>query len=240
MHVVGVVENHPEFIWATFEHNDLGPDFNRASNSATSSEDMLLFAKGATADINGILYNKSTKLGKDPHKVFDLFAYGVPTDVNNNPMRNTAQQEPLNLKNIMGINECVHSHLDDVWANYHYQGSIWANTDGMSPEGQAQMLVSEGYNLGKATQGSYARGSLGNANITMETFTQTFQKTNADININNIANCFSCHAAQGFNNHTSPIYISHVFDGYLHQQMGKTPAEIEALKLKHEKMTAGK
>ena len=26
MHVVGVVQNHPEFIWATFEHDDLSPD----------------------------------------------------------------------------------------------------------------------------------------------------------------------------------------------------------------------
>jgi hypothetical protein len=244
MHVVGVVENHPEFIWATFEHNDLGPDFDRSANGgkggATAANDMLLFAKGSTEDINGIVYDTSTKLGKDPHRVFDLFAYGVPTDTGNNPMRNTAQQEPENLNNIVGINACVKSQLDDVWANYHYQGSLWLNTDGMTPKQQAELLVNQGYNIAKATKGSYARGSLGNANITMETFTQTFKSSNADININNLANCFSCHAAQGFNNHTSPIYISHVFDGYLHQEMGLQPSAIEKLKLKHEKMTTPK
>lgn len=239
MHVVGVVENHPEFIWATFEHNDLGPDFNRATNSASSNEEMLLFSSGTTSDINGIVYDKATQLGKDPHKVFDLFAYGVPTNKDNSVMQNTAQEEPLNIDNIVGINNCVHSQLNDVWANYHYQGSIWLDTDGMTPKEQAELLVKQGYNIHDATKGSYARGSLGNANITMETFTQTFQTTNAGININTLANCFSCHFAQGFRSHTSPLYISHVFDGYLHQQLGKTPEEIEELKLKHEKMTFG-
>jgi len=246
MHVVGVVENHPEFIWATFEHNDLGPDFNRSLNSgkggASAENDMLLFAKGSTTDIDGIVYDKSTQLGKDPHKVFDLFAYGVPTDTDNNPMQNTAQEEPLNINNIIGINECVHSQLseDDVWRNYHYQGSIWLNTDGMTPEQQAKMIVEQKTKIADATKGSYARGSLANANITMETFTQTFQTSNASININNLANCFSCHYSQGFGNYYSPICISHVFDGYLQSRLGKSEEEIEAMKLKHEKMTFGK
>ncbi|MCR9173454.1 MAG: hypothetical protein NXI10_13215 [bacterium] len=239
MHVVGVVENHPEFIWATFEHNDLGPDFDRATNSASSNDDMLLFAAGSTTDINGIVYDKSTKLGKDPHKVFDLFAYGVPTGMDNSVMTNTAQKEPENIDNIKGINACVKSKLNDVWANYHYQGSLWLNTDGLTPTQQAELLVKQGSGIAKATSGSSARGSLGNANITMETFTQTFQSSNADININNLANCFSCHFAQGFSSHTSPIYISHVFDGYLNQQMGKSAEEIERLKLMQEKLTTG-
>lgn len=240
MHVVGVVENHPEFIWATFEHNDLGPDFNRATNSASSEDDMLLFAAGSTSDINGIVYDTNTQLGTDPHKVFDLFAYGVPTNMQNEVMDNTSQQEPININNIIGINECVQSQLNDVWAHYHYQGSIWLDTDSLSPHQQAELLVNQGYNIHDATKGSYARGSLGNANISMETFTQTFQSSNSQIDINTLANCFSCHFAQGFNSHTSPLYISHVFDGYLHQQLGKTPKEIEELKLLHERLSIGK
>src|SRR5690606_6514606 len=36
MHVVGVVQNHPEFIWATFEHNANAPDCSAVPTGAAS------------------------------------------------------------------------------------------------------------------------------------------------------------------------------------------------------------
>lgn len=45
MHVVGVVINHPEFIWATFEHNTLAPIFDFDSNTVSSDENTLILKK---------------------------------------------------------------------------------------------------------------------------------------------------------------------------------------------------
>lgn len=234
MHVVGVVQNHPEFIWATFEHDDLGPAYDWTANSASSSSDKLLFAAGNTTGINGILYNDSTQLGRDPHKVFDLFKYGVPRDSQGNFMSGTSQSEPLNYNNIAGINNCVKSNLNDVWKNYFYNGSIWLNTDGMSPADQAKMIVDLAYGISKSDSGSSTRGSLNNANITMETFTQTFQNNISSINVNNLANCFSCHFGVDYSGSKSPLYLSHLFDGYIKIQSGMTKTQVEELKLKHE------
>ena len=232
MHVVGVVENHPEFIWATFEHNDLSPDYDWAANSAGSTEDQLLFKKGSVTGIDGIKYNTSTKLGKTPYQVFDLFQYGVPRDAGGAFM-STSQSEPVNFNNIQGINVCVQEHLDDVWKNYFYNGSIWLNMDGKTPQEQAELINSLGYNIGAATPGSSARGSLNCANVTMESFMQTFQSDISSINAGNLANCFSCHTGESFSSGTSPLYLSHTFQDYL-QNLDKSVDKVEQLKAAHE------
>lgn len=237
MHVVGVVQNHPEFIWATFEHDDLSPDYDWKANSASSASDQLLFKKGSTSGINGILYNSETELGQTPHQVFDLFQYGIPRNPDGSFM-STSQQEPADFQNVDGINTCVKSQLNDVWANYFYNGSIWLNTDGKTPLQQAQLLDSLGYNLTNAMPGSFARGSLNCANVTMETFTQTFESSIDSINVNNLANCFSCHSAVKFKTGgqmKSPLYLSHVFQDYLLNKQGNSLKQVEQIKSAEEK-----
>jgi hypothetical protein len=237
MHVVGVVQNHPEFIWATFEHDDLSPDYDWGVNSASSASDQLLFKKGSTTGINGILYDSKTELGQTPNKIFDLFQYGIPRNPDGSFM-NTSQQEPADFQNVDGINKCVKSQLNDVWANYFYNGSIWLNTDGKTPLQQAQLLDSLGYNLTNATPGSFARGSLNCANVTMETFTQTFESSIDSINVNNLANCFSCHSAVKFKTSgkmKSPLYLSHVFQDYLLNKQGNSLKQVEQIKSAEEK-----
>ena len=235
MHVVGVVQNHPEFIWATFEHDDLGPAYDWSANKA-SDNDQLLFAAGSTTGLDGILYNDTTQLGRNPHKVYDLFKYGVPRDSKGNFMTGTSQSEPLNYDNIDGINKCVKSNLTDVWKNYFYNGSIWLNTDGLSATEQVQLIVKLGYGISAADTNASTRGSLNNANITMETFTQTFQKNMASINPKTLANCFSCHFGVDYSGSKSPLYLSHLFDGYIQIKGGLSESEVEDLKLKHELM----
>ncbi|WP_343634724.1 hypothetical protein [Fluviicola sp.] len=237
MHVVGVVQNHPEFIWATFEHDDLAPDYDWDANSASSASDQLLFKNGTTTGINGILYNSATRLGQTPHQVFDLFQYGIPRNPDGTFMV-TSQQEPADFQNVDGINQCVKSQLNDVWANYFYNGSIWLNTDGKTPLQQAQLLDSLGYNLTNATPGSFARGSLNCANVTMETFTQTFEPSIDSINVGNLANCFSCHSAVKFKTSgqmKSPLYLSHIFQDYLLNKQGNTLKQVEQIKSAEEK-----
>lgn len=234
MHVVGIVENHPEFIWATFEHDDLAPNYNWKENKATSTTNKLLFAEGTTTGIDGIVWsNGSAKL---PYKAYDLFKYGVPRDSVGKFM-STSQSEPVNFNNIENLNLCVKENLTDVWKNYFYNGSLWIDTDGLTPEEQTATINSLGGNIGNATPDStsVARGSVNCANVTMETYTQTFKSSLKDINASNLANCFSCHNAVNFStNKKSPLYISHIFNAYLLRGEGKTFNEVEALKAKQE------
>lgn len=235
MHVVGIVQNHPEFIWATFEHDDLSPDYDWDANSASSASDQLLFKTGNTSGINGILYNSTTELGQTPNQVFDLFQYGIPRNSDGSFM-STSQQEPADFQNVDGINQCVKSQLDDVWANYFYNGSIWLNTDGKTPLQQAQLIDSLAGNIGNATPGSFARGSMNCANVTMETFTQTFETNISGINAGTLANCFSCHSSQSFSvsSNVSPIYLSHSFQAYLLDLQGNSFKKTETIKSKAE------
>ena len=231
MHVVGVVENHPEFIWATFEHDDLAPNYDWKENKASSSINKLLFAEGTTTGIDGIKWSgKSAKL---PYKAYDLFQYGVPRDSVGNFMK-TGQEEPINFDNIKNINSCVKENLTDVWKNYFYNGSIWVDTDGYTPEQQAEILVGLRGSVANSFPQSFARGSLNCANVTMETYTQTFKSSLKDINVGNLANCFSCHNAVSFSGNSAPMYMSHLFDAYLSSAQGNTFEEVEAIKAKQE------
>lgn len=239
MHVVGIVENHPEFIWATFEHDDLSPDYDWKANSASSGTDQLLFKKGSTSGIGAITYNSKTQFGNPPNQVFDLFQYGIPLNSDGSFMTNTSQPGETEFQNVDGINQCVKSQLDDVWANYFYNGSIWLNMDGTTHAEQAEIIDSLGNNMGNATTGSFARGSLNCANVTMETFTQTFEDSIQAISASNLVNCFTCHSSSQKDKQTkqiitSPLYISHVFRDYVKLKQGATPKQIEEFKVAEE------
>lgn len=234
MHVIGVVQNHPEFIWATFEHSDLAPDYNWMSDSVSAPEDRLLFRKGTVSGLGGIVFDTATQLGASPYQVFSLFKYGVPLKKGGDYMK-TPQPEPANYENIQGINKCVRANLHDVWQNYFYNGSVWLNMDKKSKEEQAKLIVELKSRIGRADADTFLRGSLNCANVTMESFTQTFQKEIDSIQLTNLANCFTCHKAQSFSRlHSSPLYLSHIFQGFLLKKLGKTPSETDQLKTKDE------
>ncbi len=133
----------------------------------------------------------------------------------------TSQKEPLNFENIENINLCVRQKLKDVWKNYFYNGSIWIHADGLNQKQQAELLVKLNGKISNATPDSYARGSLNCANVTMETYTQTFKSSIDSIKMSNLANCFSCHNAVSYTSDTSPIYMSHIFDAFIKRAEGK-------------------
>lgn len=216
MHVVGVVKNHPEFIWATFEHKDMAPVYDKKTNSVTAANEMLFYEKGTTTGIGGIKWIKNGTSPVVPNKAFILYEYGVPKDVNTGAFMATSQSEPANFNNIDNINKCVASNLKDVFKNYFYNGSIWLDFDGVSPENQAKAIVTK--DISSALPDSLARGSVNLANITMETYTQTFQNDIHDINNGNVISCFFCHQSANFDKSRpgkSPLFLSHLFGDYL-------------------------
>ncbi|MWB94392.1 hypothetical protein GON26_08460 [Flavobacterium sp. GA093] len=217
MHVVGVVKNHPEFIWATFEHKDMAPVYDWKNNNANSATETLFYGKGKTTELGGITWDTLTHKPILPNQAFVLFEYGVPKVSGSGAFMTTSQSEPLNFDNIDNINKCVAGKLKDVFKNYFYNGSIWLNTDGLSSEQQAKTIVKS--KISSVLPDSLARGSSNLANITMETYTQTFSDSIHDINAGNLVNCFTCHQSHNFDtkrgNGKSPLYLSHVFESYL-------------------------
>lgn len=230
MHVVGVVENHPEFIWATFEHHDMVPILDWNTLTASSESDLLFFGKGTANNLDGITWTGKTP--KTPNQNYTLYQYGVPK-VKGNSFMSTSQQEPENFDNITSINACVASSLNDVWNNYFYNGSLWINMDGKTPQEQVALLISLSGNLANSASGDDTRGSVNAANSTMETYVQTGGRSLDSISVTNLVNCFSCHNAENFSTGkpVSPLYISHIFNGYIQASQGKTLSEINAMKV---------
>lgn len=238
MHVVGVVENHPEFVWATFQKKDMTVAYDFPNNKATASEEKLLFKKGSTSGIEGILFPNNGKT-PTPYEAYELFEYGVPVNKDGSFMV-TSQSEPNNLNNIKDINTCVSNNLKDVFKNYYCNGAVWLNTeDYKTAEEQGRMIVSLGNHIGSAEpkgkgELGLLRGSTNCANATMETFTQTFQSSLDSVNVSTLANCFSCHTAPSFKNYSiqSPLYVSHIFDAAVQRSNGSSDKEIELMKNK--------
>ncbi|KQO33350.1 hypothetical protein ASF10_18485 [Flavobacterium sp. Leaf82] len=216
MHVVGIVKNHPEFIWATFEHKDMAPVYDKKNNSVTAANEMLFYEKGTTTGINGIIWTKDATEPNVPNKAFILYEYGVPKDLGTGSFMATSQKEPDNFNNIENINKCVASNLKDVFRNYFYNGSIWLDFDGVSPEDQIKAIVTR--DISSALPDSLSRGSVNLANITMETYTQTFEKDIHNIDNSDLINCFYCHQSENFDDTRpgkSPLFLSHLFGDYL-------------------------
>lgn len=234
MHVVGIVYNHPEFIWATFEHHDLAPyyDWEATTTSdipVTSNTNKLFFSKGAKATIA----NLKSNMPNDSLNVFAVNKYGVPRQAKNTFLL-TSQAEPENYNNIESINNSVRSQLSDtdIWRNYFYNGSIWINTEGASyPTEQAKLLVSLGSSLSDSQKGKLPRGSVAAYNITMETYEQLGFNPPASIHqqsVKGMGNCFSCHSASK----GSSLNISHLFNGAVLKQTNKlTPKQTKQIHL---------
>lgn len=178
MHIVGIVEGHPEFIWATFEHNDNAPDLPvglspRAARPVDSTRSWTLYAKGAKAsDCN----NKPAKSGSlkrfDEQQqtwdatvsVFREFAFG-------------GDDEP---EDINRLNDSVHRLLPPelaIWKNYSFMGAMWLNDPDRDFKENSDFNGTAAAHPERKVLGGDARLS----NVTMETFTQSIQ------------NCFSCH-----------------------------------------------
>jgi hypothetical protein len=238
MHVVGIVENHPEFVWATFEHPQLAPayDWSKATPTTdapvTSTTDYPFFKAGATATLKNITSENGIYTD-----VFSLYPYGVPVqkelkgEFDVQVYMATSQDGSQNFNNIRTLNESVQKQLTGVWNNYFENGSLWINTAGFEgTAAQAQLLDDLGGGLSDSEPGKLTRGSVAAYNITMETYVQAgFNPSSIhDMTVSGLANCFSCHTAQSpYTKQFSPLYLSHVFNGYLGVLNGLTRAQVK-------------
>ncbi len=161
MHVVGVVENHPEFIWATFEHEQLAAyyDWESTTNQdvpVKSATNLLLFNQTSTAGITDITWDSKRTSPLSPNNVFSLFKYGTPRKAGGNFMMGSSQNTPAdNFNNIAELNKSVrdtinsgNTKVNSVWGNYFYDGSLWMNMDGKTHDEQISLILDNASTFG--------------------------------------------------------------------------------------------
>jgi len=175
-HVVGVVPDHPEMIWATFEHNDNAPNFasKQKPGQPVSDKDFTFYKAGTLAYACNENNARHLDLDQSSQKLSPVtqacrqFAFG------NEP---GASDAGTNKNNIQSLNASAWQQIDShgipaVWKNYREIGAVWFKPSAkLTPKDPLDTDA-------KLT------GSLRLNNTTIETFTQDEASMN---------NCFKCH-----------------------------------------------
>lgn len=168
LHVVGIVKDHPEAIWATFEHRGNAPDMPAGigMNDPVSESDFTFYAKGTTA-------------GQCNQNNAGFLSLTDPDAQVFSPVTQACRQyafgggDAQNVANISSLNASVDAQFapESIWRNYMETGAIWfAAVDGLQPN--------------MAMRGDILTGSVKLSNATIETFTQKVRSEDQ---------CFSCH-----------------------------------------------
>jgi len=149
-HVVGLIQGHPEMIWATFEHNLNTPDCKDTRSP----------------DPRYSFYKAGQKCGTAPfwetcNKIIDPKDTTTPSEICRAHPQGEPEGSQGNTANILSLNQSFHQLLPagSIWANYDYASSVW--TSGKAgPNGLIVLDDSE------------IRGSKKAANTSLESFTQ--------------------------------------------------------------------
>ncbi len=150
LHVVGRVKNHPEMVWATFEHNDNVPNCNAIPSPAKGFS---FFPDGDKKCGKEPLWEGCNQVPKDSQASATLcraHPFGLP------------DASPGNFQNMQAINVSLRDKLPSgsIWKNYHYTSSVWLEKQ----DDQHPQLI----NLDSAN----VRGGKKAANTSLESFTQ--------------------------------------------------------------------
>ncbi|BDS09938.1 hypothetical protein [Aureispira anguillae] len=180
-HIAVVVENHPEFIWATFEHINNSPtiDTNNNINAPVSDQNYTFYKAGTpAADCNQfneaiVQLDEATQKLSPVSQIFRQYRNGAGDSTNN--------------ANIDSLNASVHRQLPNgsVWKNYREVGAIWfkVNNDlvpNWTPNNDPTPRIT---------------GSTRLSNTVIESFTQNIRSENE---------CFSCHNSMAVTNTFNP------------------------------------
>jgi len=169
-HIAVVVKGHPEFIWATFEHND------NTTNSGIKNEN-------ESPNFTFLSFNVSNTgaLSVDSKTQVISQAYGINPTTQVLRIHQFGGGNTQNQENIASLNATVHKSLDStsMLQNYHEVGAVWFN--------KADALVPD-WSL--TTNPALETGSKTLSNSVIETFTQDAFSSNS---------CFSCHNTTQYN-----------------------------------------
>jgi hypothetical protein len=166
-HIAVVVKGHPEFIWATFEHNDNTINYSTINQNAPPS---YTFFNSSSFNVSN-----TGALSVDPKTQIISQDYVESPTTQTLRIHQYGGGDAQNQNNIASLNETVHKSLDatSMWQNYHEVGAVWFN--------QANALIPD-WSL--TTNPNLETGSKTLSNSVIETFTQDAFSQNS---------CFSCH-----------------------------------------------
>jgi hypothetical protein len=205
VHVVGVIKDHPEFAWGTFEQLNNSPDLpagmSPTSTSPVSAQSFTFYKGGTPANLSNqqsfsMTINPATQVVSPITNVFRQFAYGGAT-----PASRVTDIMQAN-QNFQGAIPGHSSQINAAFANYKLIGTVWIAPNSLQP--------------GDGNLDTESIGSITLANSTLETFVQGVGTS-----------CFSCHNTSGGQNYPGKdINISHIILG------GLADAAARALRLR--------
>lgn len=186
LHVVGYTVNHPEFLWATFEHKLNAPAVpDNTFTPGGSNPNAFTFYKANTP------FSAVNQANTPPALTFDTRTQRF-APINNVVLENQTggENQQGGPQNVLSVNASGQTFLagekgpQSLFANYNLGGTVW--------------MLPNSYNL--SSNQTNAVGSVNLANTTAESFFQVAQNQP----IANVQNCFSCHNATSFSFQSSP------------------------------------
>jgi hypothetical protein len=205
VHVVGVIKDHPEFAWGSFEQinnaPDLPPNLTPKSTDPVSQQSFTFYKAGTPANQSNVqpsamTIDVPTQKISPITNVFRQFAYGGAT-----PASRVTDIQQVNT-NFQAKIPQESSKIDPVFANYKLIGTVWMLANTLKP--------------GDGNMDSEAIGSVDLANATLETFVQ-----------GQGVNCFSCHNTSGGSGYPGKdINISHIILSVLPNDLLKNRIEM--------------
>jgi len=178
LHIAFVVKDHPEFIWATFEHNDNAPSYvykNETKGTGVPTDSDYTFYKKGT-DVSACNVSNLGAITVDPTTQVISGFYGVNSTTQVYRRYEYGGGDSTNQQNIEDLNNQVHNGIskNSMWQNYSEVGAVWFNLDNGSLIPNWSLTVNPKLQTGSKTL----------SNSTIETFTQDPNQQNS---------CFSCH-----------------------------------------------
>ena len=173
LHVVGVVQDHPEFLWATFEQVDNAPDLpanvQPTSPAPVSAKNFTFYRGGTPANASNqppLVVNPATQVVSAVTNVFRQYPYG-----NAAPNRAADIASINNFSRGMIAGGSVKT-VPRVFSNYRLVGTLWMQPNTLQP--------------GVDNLQPLGVGSVSLANSVLETYAQ-----------GPTVSCFSCHTTGG-------------------------------------------
>ncbi len=194
-HLVYAAQNHPEMVWATFEHVANAPDGPCRDGRSTCAQVPAGFrdwnyercASTSCAGVNRWPFPPSPA----PKPPFPVTQAYLNWPFGTNPVLIDGNKNPgsTNIETLRVLNASVLSILpgSSVWRNYVQSGAVW--TSGGRLPALAPYLAN-----GQLNPGVNQVGSTLLANVTMETFTQFPNPIPSPFpSPAPVQNCFTCH-----------------------------------------------
>lgn len=204
MHIAIATPNHPEFVWATFEHKINSPDCTPAGTQPSApwtfaSQSCTAALPGSAApknpcNFNNPLENQTAPTGT-PTNICRVYPFGTAAGDSNAAVNvQDIQQQNSGVAALVSAPSAPASMR--VLGNYFNVGDLWVSDTTKSSDG-----------VGVPNE----RGSLRLANTVAETTFQNVDLTSTTF----ISNCFGCHNYVGtgnsVNNNITSQNLSHIF-----------------------------